>query len=180
MFTNPTKEEATMKIHMIPVGVLIAMITVGCAAELGDEQGTTGDDEVENEDISEADESSDEVKGKCKGDVTRAVDVPRPKLVQFGSCTVAAGRMQVAFECLRNKGVKPICNSSFRTTQEQKNMICSKGCYVKGKGGAACDSASNHQKGTAVDVSGEIRGAGACGLIRGLVDEKWHYSLTGK
>jgi len=74
-------------------------------------------------------------------------------------------------------------NSGFRTMAEQQYLY---GCYLSGRcnGGnlAARPGYSNHQSGTAVDVttSGRLAAnASRFGFVRTVPSEAWHYELEG-
>ena len=157
----------------------------GCAADVNDEEADDHEDEP-------AAQSNDELRStvSCKersDTAYRGGSSYSIQVIHVGGkpTTKTTGHAFLKMQAAANaEGVRLSLTSGFRTMAEQKHLY---GCYRSGSCNngnlAARPGYSNHQSGTAVDVSTSTwlaRNASRFGFVRTVSKESWHYEYRGK
>lgn len=167
--------------------LLVASLSTlaGCAADANDEEADDHEDEP-------AAQVNDELRStvSCKEQSDTAYRGGTPYSIQVihvggKPTTKTTGHAFLKMQAAANAdGVRLSLTSGFRTMTEQKhlyNCYTSKSCNNGNL--AARPGYSNHQSGTAVDVSTSTwlaRNASRFGFVRTVSKESWHYEYRGK
>ena len=167
--------------------LLVASLSTlaGCAADANDEEADDHEDEP-------AAQVNDELRStvSCKEQSDTAYRGGTPYSIQVihvggKPTTKTTGHAFLKMQAAANAdGVRLSLTSGFRTMTEQKHLYS---CYTSkscNNGNlAARPGYSNHQSGTAVDLSTSTwlaRNAARFGFVRTVSKESWHYEYRGK